>query len=187
MAHGLIGSCTSTALMRWNARIMLLQVYRYVRIIHQLPLFYFYLSIEVLWLYFVWIKDTYALCRVFKKTEPGPKIVEHYGASHSHSQWITKDHRTTTITPTPTPTTIDVLSADTRRRSEEDDFRSFGMDPFQNGPCSSNVMIQGTSPPLVDGKWMQHDSCHNTQRCFSYSTPWKVNFQAIYIYIDRLL
>lgn len=112
---------------------------------------------------------------MFKKTEPGPKIVEDFGASHAHSQWITKDHQTTT-------TTIDI-SADTRG-SDEDDFRSFGMDPFQNGPCSSKVMIQGTPPRangLVDGKWMQHDACHSTQRCFSYTpSPWKVNF------LDRL-
>ncbi|RWW09386.1 hypothetical protein GW17_00027130 [Ensete ventricosum] len=35
------------------------------------------------------LQDAYALCRVFKKTAPGPKIIEHYGAPYrAHSQWI---------------------------------------------------------------------------------------------------
>ncbi|XP_042397459.1 NAC domain-containing protein 86-like [Zingiber officinale] len=91
------------------------------------------------------LQDAYALCRVFKKTEPGPKMVEHYGAS---------SHRTAAAT---TTTTID-LSADTRG-SEEDQY-------FQNGSCSSNVMIHGTSP---------FQNGHTTPRCFSYTTPWKMD------------
>nr|XP_018676037.1 PREDICTED: NAC domain-containing protein 86-like isoform X2 [Musa acuminata subsp. malaccensis] len=35
------------------------------------------------------LQDAYALCRVFKKTAPGPKIIEQYGAPYqAHSQWI---------------------------------------------------------------------------------------------------
>ncbi|PKA53098.1 NAC domain-containing protein 78 [Apostasia shenzhenica] len=39
------------------------------------------------------LQDAYALCRVFKKNAPGPKIVEHYGApSEEQSQWLANEY-----------------------------------------------------------------------------------------------
>ncbi|KAG6483923.1 NAC domain-containing protein 86-like isoform X1 [Zingiber officinale] len=106
------------------------------------------------------LQDAYALCRVFKKTEPGPKIIEHYGVSHAHththSQWMTKDHH---------PTTTTTISADIRE-SDEDDFEGFGIiSPFQSGACSSNIMMQQqyclAQDPRIDS-W-------NSPECFSYT------------------
>ncbi|KAK1303329.1 hypothetical protein QJS10_CPB11g02223 [Acorus calamus] len=33
------------------------------------------------------LQDAYALCRVFKKCGPGPKIIEHYGTATLPNQW----------------------------------------------------------------------------------------------------
>ncbi|XP_028547959.1 NAC domain-containing protein 45 isoform X1 [Dendrobium catenatum] len=42
------------------------------------------------------LQDAYALCRVFKKSEPGPKIIEHYGAPcEEHKQWMLNEHSST--------------------------------------------------------------------------------------------
>ncbi|XP_074570528.1 NAC domain-containing protein 54-like [Curcuma longa] len=99
------------------------------------------------------LQDAYALCRVFKKTEPGPKIIEHYGASHS--QWMsTKDHHHH-----PTTTTTTTISAD-RRESDEDDFEGLGISPFQSGgACSSSMMMQ------------QHCLAQDACRMDSWSSP----------------
>ncbi|ONK71800.1 uncharacterized protein A4U43_C04F12510 [Asparagus officinalis] len=91
------------------------------------------------------LQDAYALCRVFKKSAPGPKIIEHYGVqSQLHPQWTTiNDH----------PSTVEIP-----RDGRGDEFESRPY-PFQPESCSSGVM-QGTaynsSPATLDhGKWMQ--------------------------------
>ncbi|XP_073001879.1 NAC domain-containing protein 54-like [Typha latifolia] len=87
------------------------------------------------------LQDAYALCRIFKKSAPGPKIIEHYGAPcEENSQWISRNHSPT----------LDISSDG---RGEELDSCSYSF------PSSSD-MIQGaaalnTAAP-VDGKWMQY-------------------------------
>lgn len=83
-------------------------------------------------------QDAYALCRVFKKTAPGPKIIEHYGATcyELHSQW----------------TAIDQSSALVERSSDRrgDEFESCGHE-FQSESCSYD-----DAAAAVDGKWKQY-------------------------------
>ena len=84
-------------------------------------------------------QDAYALCRVFKKSAPGPKIIEHYGAPYEmHPQWTANDHSSTVE-----------LSSDGRG----DEFESCSY-PFQ----SSGIMQRPSSynaAAAVDGKWKQ--------------------------------
>ncbi|WOL10710.1 NAC domain-containing protein [Canna indica] len=112
------------------------------------------------------LQDAYALCRVFKKTAPGPKIIEHYGAPFNyeeHSQWIT----------TEPSTTINDFSSD-GRGSCGGDFEGCSFSPFPNDACSS---LHATSSTQLDGKWMQcypnEEAMNNTN--FSYNMPSKVD------------
>ncbi|OAY66168.1 NAC domain-containing protein 86 [Ananas comosus] len=83
------------------------------------------------------LQDAYALCRVFKKSAPGPKIIEHYGAPYEeHSQWRATDHSPT----------LDVSSDG---RGEDLESCSFSF-PVETG---SSDMIQGSSV-AGNGKWM---------------------------------
>nr|CAD1844658.1 unnamed protein product [Ananas comosus var. bracteatus] len=83
------------------------------------------------------LQDAYALCRVFKKSAPGPKIIEHYGAPYEeHSQWRANDHSPT----------LDVSSDG---RGEDLESCSFSF-PVETG---SSDMIQGLSV-AGNGKWM---------------------------------
>ncbi|XP_072986114.1 NAC domain-containing protein 54-like isoform X2 [Typha latifolia] len=89
------------------------------------------------------LQDAYALCRVFKKSAPGPKIIEHYGAPYEEqSQWINSD-RSPTLE----------ITSDGRGDQE---LESCGFS-FIPETCSSE-MTRGASQssPAVDGnKWMQ--------------------------------
>ncbi|XP_073101771.1 NAC domain-containing protein 54 isoform X1 [Elaeis guineensis] len=88
------------------------------------------------------LQDAYALCRIFKKSAPGPKIIEHYGAPYEeHSEWMSNDRSPT----------VD-LSSD--GRGEDLDSCAY---PFPRGTCSSE-MIHGASfnaSASIDSKWMQ--------------------------------
>ncbi|XP_077220650.1 NAC domain-containing protein 54-like [Tasmannia lanceolata] len=89
------------------------------------------------------LQDAYALCRVFKKSEPGPKIGEQYAAPFDdHSQWAPNDHSST----------IEISS-----EGRGEDLESSGY-PFPSETSSSGI-VQGTSWDIInaqtDGKWMQ--------------------------------
>lgn len=87
-------------------------------------------------------QDAYALCRIFKKSAPGPKVIEHYGAPYEeHSEWMSNDRSPT----------VD-LSSD--GRGEDLESRAY---PFPRGTCSSEL-IHGASFNLgssIDSKWMR--------------------------------
>ncbi|KAL6589767.1 hypothetical protein ACP70R_050214 [Stipagrostis hirtigluma subsp. patula] len=94
------------------------------------------------------LQDAYALCRVFKKTAPGPKIIEHYGAVHhpvEQPQWTASsiDHRSPTLD----------LSGDVRG----DDFESSSFSFPTEAPIDSMHGGYGLqmNAPHEDGKWMQ--------------------------------
>lgn len=90
----------------------------------------------------VYSQDAYALCRVFKKSAPGPKIIEHYGATFEmHPQWATNDHSSTME-----------LSPEGR-----EDLDSCGYQ-LQMESCSSGFMQRPSynASAAVDGKWMQY-------------------------------
>ncbi|XP_008778272.2 NAC domain-containing protein 86-like [Phoenix dactylifera] len=101
------------------------------------------------------LQDAYALCRIFKKSAPGPKIIEHYGAPYEeHSEWISND-----CSPT-----VD-LSSDGRG----EDLESCAY-PFPRGTCSSD-MIHGASfnaSASIDSKWMQFLN----EETFTSSSPY---------------
>ncbi|KAF8780205.1 hypothetical protein HU200_001872 [Digitaria exilis] len=93
------------------------------------------------------LQDAYALCRVFKKTAPGPKIIEHYGAVHQpieQPQWMASS-----VDRSPT---LD-LSSDVRG----DDFESSSFSFPTEAPMES--MHGGFGMQMntghEDGKWMQ--------------------------------
>ncbi|KAK8916738.1 NAC domain-containing protein 74 [Platanthera zijinensis] len=84
-------------------------------------------------------KDGYALCRVFKKSEPGPKIIEHYGAQcEEHKQWMLNDHSSA----------MTDLSPDGMG-----DYLETNNYHFQPSDCSQ-TMIQ-SSPIDASSSWMQ--------------------------------
>ncbi|KAK8965104.1 NAC domain-containing protein 78 [Platanthera guangdongensis] len=83
--------------------------------------------------------DGYALCRVFKKSEPGPKIIEHYGAQcEEHKQWMLNDHSSA----------MTDLSPDGMG-----DYLETNNYHFQPSDCSQ-TMIQ-SSPIDASSSWMQ--------------------------------
>ncbi|XP_039120738.1 NAC domain-containing protein 86-like isoform X1 [Dioscorea cayenensis subsp. rotundata] len=94
------------------------------------------------------LQDAYALCRIFKKSAPGPKIIEHYGAPYNgeqqqYSQWMASDH---------SPTTVD-HSSDGR----VDELESCGY-TFQQETSSSDLFQSSffdLNPPS-ETKWMQY-------------------------------
>ncbi|XP_020248888.1 NAC domain-containing protein 86-like isoform X2 [Asparagus officinalis] len=88
------------------------------------------------------LQDAYALCRVFKKTAPGPKIIEHYGAPYQlQQQWKANDHSST----------VELSS-----EGIGDDLESCGY-TFQSEFCSSGVAQRPSHNEATDadGKWMQ--------------------------------
>jgi len=116
---------------------------------------------------------------VFKKSAPGPKIIEHYGAPYEmQPQWTANDHSSTVE-----------LSPDGRG----DEFESCSY-PFQSESCSSGINIQRPSSynaaADVDGKWMQflaeeaflatNNPPFHSPSSFSY-VPSKVEFSFSYL------
>ncbi|KAJ3680418.1 hypothetical protein LUZ60_016696 [Juncus effusus] len=92
------------------------------------------------------LQDAYALCRVFKKSAPGPKIIEHYGAPApcmEHTGWMSYDHSSPTLE----------ISSDIRGDELESSVFSFPPDSRQTG------MLQGLMPYNAgfqdNGGWMQ--------------------------------
>lgn len=85
------------------------------------------------------LQDAYALCRVFKKSLNGPKIVEqNYGTTAS-------DHSSS----------VDLYS---EGRCEDMETCEY---PMQSPPCSTNINIQGSPHNNIggstsDGRWMQY-------------------------------
>lgn len=76
-------------------------------------------------------QDAYALCRVFKKSEPGPKIIEHYGAPcEEHRQWMTE------LSP-----------------NGIGDYLESSSCHFQPSDCSQTTMIQSSFD--TNNSWMQ--------------------------------
>ncbi|KAL5210741.1 hypothetical protein ABZP36_006364 [Zizania latifolia] len=109
------------------------------------------------------LQDAYALCRVFKKTAPGPKIIEHYGAVQHHveqPQWMTSS--------VDRSATLDV-SCDGRGDDIESSSFSFptevSMDSMHGG------FRMQMSAPHEDGKWMQFLS----EDAFNASNPFFTN------------
>ncbi|XP_020581711.1 NAC domain-containing protein 45-like isoform X2 [Phalaenopsis equestris] len=112
------------------------------------------------------LQDAYALCRVFKKSEPGPKIIEHYGAPcEEHKQWILNDHSSN----------MTDLSPDGMG-----DYLDNGGYHFQPSDCLQ-TMIQ--SPFDASNSWMQFlteealsstTATFQNTSCFSY-VPSKVD------------
>ncbi|RLN39752.1 hypothetical protein C2845_PM01G00900 [Panicum miliaceum] len=109
-------------------------------------------------------QDAYALCRVFKKTAPGPKIIEHYGAVHhpiEQPQWMASS-----VERSPT---LD-LSSDVRG----DDFESSSFSfPTEASPMDSMHGGFGMqmSAGHEDGKWMQFLS----EDAFNATNPFFMN------------
>ncbi|XP_006649289.1 NAC domain-containing protein 86-like [Oryza brachyantha] len=109
------------------------------------------------------LQDAYALCRVFKKTAPGPKIIEHYGVVHHHAeqpQWMTSNvDRSPTLE----------VSFDGRG----DDFESSGFSFPTETPMDSMHGGFGMqmSAPHEDGKWMQFLS----EDAFNATNPFMTN------------
>ncbi|XP_039780289.1 NAC domain-containing protein 86-like isoform X2 [Panicum virgatum] len=109
------------------------------------------------------LQDAYALCRVFKKTAPGPKIIEHYGAVHhpiEQPQWMASS-----VDRSPT---LD-LSSDVRG----DDFESSSFSFPTEAPMESMHGGFGMqmSTGLEDGKWMQFLS----EDAFNATNPFFMN------------
>uniref|UniRef100_A0A0A9D6H0 NAC domain-containing protein n=1 Tax=Arundo donax TaxID=35708 RepID=A0A0A9D6H0_ARUDO len=108
------------------------------------------------------LQDAYALCRVFKKTAPGPKIIEHYGAVHhvEQPQWMASS-----VDRSPT---LD-LSSDVRG----DDFESSSFSFPTEAPMDTMHGGFGMqmSAPHEDGKWMQFLS----EDAFNATNPFFMN------------
>lgn len=95
-------------------------------------------------LLFVIFQDAYALCRIFKKTAPGPKMAEQYGSQYvNRYQMMPNDHSS-------------FLEVSPERRGGDIDSSCY---PFQSDACSPDTSIQGSSylenNGPIDGKWMQ--------------------------------
>ncbi|TVU48594.1 hypothetical protein EJB05_08235 [Eragrostis curvula] len=111
------------------------------------------------------LQDAYALCRVFKKTAPGPKIIEHYGVVQHHieqPQWTASsvDHRSPTLD----------LSCDVRGDEFESSNFSFPTEaPMDSMHGGFGVQM---SAPHEDGKsWMQFLS----EDAFNATNPFFMN------------
>ncbi|CAA7410664.1 unnamed protein product [Spirodela intermedia] len=86
------------------------------------------------------VQDAYALCRVFKKSAPGPKIMEHYGATYDgHLQWASGEHGSAATT-----------SCDERA----DDLESCGFQALPPRPCAV-AATRLDADARDDGSWMQ--------------------------------
>uniref|UniRef100_A0A0D9VNS9 NAC domain-containing protein n=1 Tax=Leersia perrieri TaxID=77586 RepID=A0A0D9VNS9_9ORYZ len=126
------------------------------------------------------LQDAYALCRVFKKTAPGPKIIEHYGVVHHHveqPQWMTSSvDRSPTLE----------VSCDGRA----DDFESSSFSFPTETPMESMHGGFGMqmSAPHEDGKWMQFlsEDAFNTTNPF-FTNPVAANFSCLPSKVDVAL
>ncbi|KAL6847498.1 hypothetical protein ACP4OV_022524 [Aristida adscensionis] len=112
------------------------------------------------------LQDAYALCRVFKKTAPGPKIIEHYGAVHhpvEQPQWMTSnvDHRSPTLD----------LSCDVRGDDFESSSFSFPTEAPMDSTIHGGFGLQMNAPHHEDGKWMQFLS----EDAFNATNPFFMN------------
>ncbi|XP_043694532.1 NAC domain-containing protein 86-like [Telopea speciosissima] len=90
------------------------------------------------------LQDAYALCRIFKKTAPGPKIAEHYGIQYVNRYQMTPNDQSSALELSP------------ERRG--DDIDSSSCYPFPSDTCSPDTIpgcsSLGNNDP-TDGKWMQ--------------------------------
>ncbi|KAG9442480.1 hypothetical protein H6P81_018334 [Aristolochia fimbriata] len=91
------------------------------------------------------LQDAYALCRVFKKSGVGPKIMEPYGATRfeESSKWVTEE----------SPSAMEFSSGG------EDFGRSSGNLFTSTERCASNMIHGGSFNNIAqrsDGKWMQY-------------------------------
>ncbi|XP_038974927.1 NAC domain-containing protein 86-like [Phoenix dactylifera] len=97
------------------------------------------------------LQDAYALCRIFKKSTPSPKIIEHYGSPYEeHSQWMSNDRSPT----------VDLFS----------DGRGVVLESLYPRETCSSEMIQGASSNAsasIDTKWMHFLN----EEAFASSTP----------------
>ncbi|XP_025793506.1 NAC domain-containing protein 86-like isoform X2 [Panicum hallii] len=127
------------------------------------------------------LQDAYALCRVFKKTAPGPKIIEHYGAVHhpiEQPQWMASS-----VDRSPT---LD-LSSDVRGDDFESSSFSFPteapMDSMQHGGFGMQM-----SAGHEDGKWMQFlsEDAFNATNPF-FMNPASSNFSCLPSKVDVAL
>ncbi|CAM0870345.1 unnamed protein product [Alopecurus aequalis] len=115
------------------------------------------------------LQDAYALCRIFKKTAPGPKIIEHYGVVQygaEEPQWAASS-----IERSPT---LDV-SCDGRGG---DDFESSSFSFPTEAPMATGSMHGGGfgmpmmgGAPHEDGRWMQFLS----EDAFNATNPYFMN------------
>jgi hypothetical protein len=108
------------------------------------------------------------LCRIFKKTAPGPKIIEHYGVVQYHAeqpQWASSS-----VERSPT---LDV-SCDGRGG---DDFESSSFSFPTEAPMAAGSVhgvgfgMQMTGAPHEDGRWMQFLS----EDAFNATNPYFMN------------
>ncbi|XP_037437222.1 uncharacterized protein LOC119304159 [Triticum dicoccoides] len=113
------------------------------------------------------LQDAYALCRIFKKTAPGPKIMEHYGAAQYHGeqpQW--------------TPSSVERSPTPCDGRGGGDDFESSSFSFPTEAPMTSGSMhgsgfgmqMMG-GMPHEDGRWMQFLS----EDAFNATNPYFMN------------
>ncbi|KAL5218174.1 hypothetical protein ABZP36_018858 [Zizania latifolia] len=128
------------------------------------------------------LQDAYALCRVFKKTAPGPKIIEHYGVVQHHveqPQWMTSS---SVVDRSPT---LD-MSSDGRG----DDFESSSFSFPTEAPMDSMHSGFGMqmSAPHEDGKWMQFlsEDAFNATNPF-FMNPVAANFSCLPSKVDVAL
>ncbi|XP_044979941.1 uncharacterized protein LOC123447411 [Hordeum vulgare subsp. vulgare] len=116
------------------------------------------------------LQDAYALCRIFKKTAPGPKIMEHYGAAQYHGeqpQW--------------TPSSVERSPTPCDGRGGGDDFESSSFSFPTEAPMTSGSMhggggfgmqmMGGMPHPHEDGRWMQFLS----EDAFNATNPYFMN------------
>ncbi|KAJ4759269.1 NAC domain-containing protein 86 [Rhynchospora pubera] len=92
------------------------------------------------------LQDAYALCRVFKKSAPGPKIIEHYGAPApcvDHTGWMSYDHSSPTLE----------ISSD--GRGEDLESSSYSFPPEMRTPVKFQRYEPVDASVADDGKWMQ--------------------------------
>uniref|UniRef100_A0ACD5WTD5 Uncharacterized protein n=1 Tax=Avena sativa TaxID=4498 RepID=A0ACD5WTD5_AVESA len=109
------------------------------------------------------LQDAYALCRIFKKTAPGPKIIEHYGVVQygaEQPQWAASS-----IDRSPT---LDAGG---------DDFESSSFSFPTEVPMAAGSMHDGgfgmqmMGTPHEDGRWMQFLS----EDAFNATNPYFMN------------
>ncbi|PWZ05889.1 NAC domain-containing protein 86 [Zea mays] len=111
------------------------------------------------------LQDAYALCRVFKKTAPGPKIIEHYGAVHhpiEQTQWMGSS-----VERSPT---LD-LSSDVRGDDFDSSSFSFPTEAPMDSSMHGGLFGMQMSAPHEDGKWMQFLS----EDAFNATNPFFTN------------